>query len=349
LTRLGKRVDRAAGRSLALTVALTLTWGGLAGCGASGDGGSVVAEPIAPATATTETGVAASHAVEPVAGDDGTTAPSPTAAKTKVPARARAAPTSASAGHRILSPADRASFARLGTSLRGSQGLAVSAIGLDQRVENVGDLRTAVAWSTSKIPVAMAVIANGDARAQAANLTRAVIASDNAAAMRLWASLGGGQAAASAADEQLREGGDTHTSTEYRTLRSGGYTPFGQTDWALTDQVRFTAGLACSQPGGEVLSLMNQVVSSQRWGLGSAGVRSQFKGGWGPGSRPGAGGGYLDRQMGVLVIHGRPLAVAVATAPADGSHETGTRNLTAIARWLVAHADISKLPKRPSC
>ena len=52
---------------------------------------------------------------------------------------------------------------------------------------------------------------------------------------------------------------------------------------------------------------MNETVASQRWGLGAAGVDAQLKGGWGPGNQPGAGGGYLDRQMGVLNIHGKPL------------------------------------------
>jgi hypothetical protein len=50
--------------------------------------------------------------------------------------------------------------------------------------------------------------------------------------------------------------------------------------------------------------------------------------------------------MGVLTIHGRPLAVAIATEPADGSHETGLRALTAIARWIVTHADTRALPGR---
>ena len=72
----------------------------------------------------------------------------------------------------------------------------------------------------------------------------------------------------------------------------------------------------------------------------------QLKGGWGPGSQPGVSGGYLDRQMGVVTVGGRKLAVAIASAPSDGSHTTGTSNLTAIARWLVAHADAKGLPGR---
>jgi hypothetical protein len=297
--------------------------------------------------ATTPADVPASHAVEPEAGDDAVSRTDSSTAKPKSSGHSTAS--AAPAGGAILSAADRASFDRLAASLHGNHGVAVSALGLDQPVERLGSLRTGVAWSTSKVPLAMAIIAGGQADAQASNLTRALTASDNAAAMRLWASLGGGQAAASAADEQLRTAGDTHTAIEYRALRGTGYTPFGQTAWALTDQARFTAGLACSEQGTQVLGYMNQVVASQRWGLGSAGVPSQFKGGWGPGSRPGASGGFLDRQMGVLVIHGKPLAVAVATVPADSSHQTGIRNLTSIARWLAAHVDMHALPSKPRC
>jgi len=36
-----------------------------------------------------------------------------------------------------------------------------------------------------------------------------------------------------------------------------------------------------------------------------------------------------------MTIAGNPLAVTVANRPADGSHQTGTRNLSAIARWLA--------------
>jgi beta-lactamase class A len=248
----------------------------------------------------------------------------------------------------ILSRADRESFQRLATSLGGISGVAASGLGKGRKVESVGAFQRAIAWSTAKVPVAMAVIAAGNATAQRDNLRGAITASDNAAAMRLWSSLGGGQRAASAADEQLRHAGDAQTRIESRPLRGPAYTPFGQTSWALSDQTRFTAGMACTTAGEHVLGLMNQVVAGQRWGLGSAGVSAQLKGGWGPGSEPGSAGAYLDRQMGVLKIHGRPIAVAIATVPADGSHETGTHNLTQIARWLVSHASTDRLPRRPT-
>lgn len=253
------------------------------------------------------------------------------------------------AGERILSRRDLVSFGRVERSLGGQHGLAVSALGFNQPVEHVGAVMGGVAWSTSKVPIAMAVIAKGATRAQRADIVRSITVSDNAAAMRLWSSLGGGETAASAGDRQLRRGGDMRTNVEDRTLRGDGYTPFGQTNWMLDDQVRFTAGLVCSRAGAAVLGVMNDVIAGQRWGLGSASIPAQLKGGWGPGSLPGVEGMYFVRQLGVITIKGIPLAAAVATRPADGSPESGTRNLTAIARWLVSHANVRQLPRNAEC
>jgi hypothetical protein len=306
----------------------------LAGCGGQGEREPVVAEPVAPAPS--ETSVPAAEAVKREAAG---------ARHRTEAARPRASRTRAGT---ILSAGDLRSFNRLAASLGGEEGLAVSELGIGRPVERVGSLRSGVAWSTAKVPVAMAVVAAGGAEAQRAQLRQAITASDNAAALSLWASLGGAREAAAAADAQLREAGDERTRIEARPLRPG-YTPFGQTSWALTDQTRFTAGMACSPAGGQVLGLMSEVVAGQRWGLGAARVRAELKGGWGPGSQPGAGGGDLDRQMGVMRIRGKPLAVSLASRPADGAHGSGTANLTALARWLVGHADVSGLPSRPRC
>jgi hypothetical protein len=240
----------------------------------------------------------------------------------------------------------RASFDQLAGSLSGPVGVAVSGSGLGQPIEQLGDLQSAVAWSTSKVPVAMAAISAGVA--DDSDLSQAITASDNAAATRLWDALGGGAQAAAATDAQLRAAGDAATTTESRTLRSG-FTPFGQTNWSLGDQARFTAGMACTDAGSRVLGLMGETISAQRWGLGSTGNPAQLKGGWGPGSAPGAAGGYLDRQMGVVTIDGKPLAVAIAAQPGDGSHESGTAALTTLARWVADNADVSSLPSAPAC
>lgn len=258
------------------------------------------------------------------------------------------AATSAAAPAPLLSSADRASFRKLEARLGGAVGLAVAPAGRGGPVQHAGTLRTGVAWSTSKVPVAMAVIAAGGAAAHADDLRAAITASDNAAAERLWASLGPPGTAAAATDAQLRAAGDTRTRTESRRLRAG-YTAFGQTAWALSDQVRFTAGLGCVEAGRAVLDLMGKVIPSERWGLGAVGHDARFKGGWGPGSDPGLGGGYLDRQLGTLTLRGRTVAVAIASRPADGSHAGGSRALTALARWVTGHVDVRALPATPPC
>ena len=157
---------------------------------------------------------------------------------TRVPTR-KPAPTAGSP-RALLSPADRGSFARLARTLSGGSGVAVSPLGLRQDVQVLGGLRSTIAWSTSKVPVAMAVIAAGRGGAQASNLRQAVSASDNAAAERLWASLGGGQRAASAAERPLRAAGDDRTRIQSQRLR-GGFTRSGRR-WRLSDQARSPPG-----------------------------------------------------------------------------------------------------------
>jgi len=243
----------------------------------------------------------------------------------------------------VFSDRDRRSFAALATRLAGREGIAVSAVGLDQDVSALGELRSGVAWSTSKAPVAMAAIVSGAAKET--DLRQAVAASDNAAAERLWSALGAGRQAAAAATAQLRAAGDGETTVEPQRLRAG-YTAFGQTDWSLRSQVRFAAGMQCSDAGQRVLALMGDVVPAQRWGLGATDLPAQMKGGWGPGVSPGAADGWLDRQMGVVTIKDRPLAVALITDAPD--HGTGTANLSALARWTTAHIRATQIAE-PAC
>ena len=121
----------------------------------------------------------------------------------------------------ILSARDKASFDQLSASLGGASGVAVARLGLDRNVEQAGPLRTRVAWSTSKVPVARAVIAAGAGSAHARDLTQAITASDNAAAVRLWDALGGESSAAAATDAQLRQSGDQVTEIEVLARPSG--------------------------------------------------------------------------------------------------------------------------------
>jgi hypothetical protein len=325
-------------------VALVLVAVAVAGCGAqSAAQGTLPPAQRVPAASTPQPDATADTTTDTDASaGDNAAVPAEPASTTTAPAR------TSSSSRAVLSSADRISFARLQARLGGRSGLAVSGLGVGQRVQRLGTLNNAIAWSTSKVPIAMAVYDAGLAGAQQQNLRAAITASDNAAAEKLWNALGAGTTAAASADAQLRAAGDTHTHIQPNQLRAG-LSAFGQTTWPLTDQARFTAGMACLNAGAMVLGLMDQVVSGQRWGLGSAGVSAQLKGGWGPGVNPGAASGYLDRQMGVITIAGKPLAVTIANLPANGAHGAGISALTAIARWLVGHADVSRLPRTPRC
>lgn len=249
----------------------------------------------------------------------------------------------AASGRRLLSAADRRSFARLSSQLLGSEGIAVTTL-RGTPVQTLGSLTGGTAWSTAKVPVAMAAIDAGVG--SSGDLRQAITASDNAAAERLWSALGGGSRAARAATAQLRAAGDGRTTVQSQRLRPG-FTAFGQTAWRLSDQARFVAGMACSAQGAGVLGLMGSVIPAQRWGLGQAGSSQRLKGGWGPGLTPGAADGWMERQMGIVTVAGRPVVIAIASG-APG-HEAATISLTRLARWVVAHVDVRTAPRRAVC
>ena len=243
----------------------------------------------------------------------------------------------------LFTPADRGSFAGLERRLGGTSGVAVSGVGLARPVSELGTLREGVAWSTIKVPIAVAIEARfGGAPPPEtqALLTSALTASDNAAAEALWATLGPPGTAGATVQRVLASTGDTATRVETRVLRPG-FTSFGQTVWSLNSQQRFIAGLSCLAHAQPVLSLMQQVEPDQRWGLGTLGSGTRFKGGWGPDPA----GRYLVRQMGIIrLANGRLIAASVATIPPDGSFGTGTANLGAIAQWLATHVNAAAVP-----
>jgi hypothetical protein len=208
-----------------------------------------------------------------------------------------------------------------------------------------GSLQSGAAWSTSKVPIALRVLADaggpsGLSSVQAEEMRNALTLSDNEAAAALFGGLerthGGLGEASTAVEEILREGGDeaTRISTEGR----GEFSTYGQTEWSLVNQQRFMSSLARGCVVGQksadyVLDLMGEV-SSDTWGLGSAGLPARWKGGWGPGSD----GRYLVRQMGILYVGNKEAIVTLAARPANGQFATGESMATAVARWLARQA-----------
>ncbi len=241
-----------------------------------------------------------------------------------------------------------AAWARLRPTLAARQvGVAILPVGAVAGTEPVllGEWRTGAAWSTSKVALSVAALAAATPAQLAARRTlarSAITESNNAAALALWAQLGGGSSAAAQVDAVLAAHGDPLTRTQAQQVRPP-YTPFGQTTWSLAAQTRFAAGLVCdtgSPAVTETLALMGRISAGQRWGLGRL-TEPVFKGGWGPGPD----GGYLVRQFGVVTIAGHRYAVAVAALPRGGGFEQGIGVLDAVARWLPAQA----LTPGPGC
>ncbi len=227
-----------------------------------------------------------------------------------------------------------ASFAELAASRGGQLGIAWTDLGGRGTVHEAGTWSSGPAWSTMKVPVAIAVLRqNGSANDQ---MRAAITRSDNTAAMALWGQLGSPQQAGTKSQQVLARAGDGATTVQTTVTRAG-FTPFGQTNWALTSQARFMAGVTCQRDAAPVISLMGQIAPDQRWGLGRVPGVVAFKGGWGPGPD----GRYLVRQMGVIRTQdGRQVAIAIASVPGSGSFEGGISDLNAIADWIASRDDL---------
>lgn len=230
-----------------------------------------------------------------------------------------------------------ASFRKVASSTGLTVGIAVAPVGGDAvPALTLGDTTPRVAWSTIKVPLAVAAERqNGPIPAASA----AIINSDNGSAEALWSSLGGGQAAADAVTAVLRDGGDT-TTVVPATPRRPGYTIFGQTIWALPDAATFTAHLPCLGGARSVVTLMGEVAGNQQWGVEvmQAPRATAVKGGWGPGMSE----GYLVRQIGLFTYRdGQRTAVAMSAV--GGSMTAGIAALDAVAGWL--DANMTRLPR----
>ena len=223
---------------------------------------------------------------------------------------------------------DKASFESLAASIPATIGIAVAAPRL-AGVSSLGNWAGGVAWSTIKVPLALAAL-RGDQVGAADLAVKAITEADNPASERLWSLLGEPAEAARRVQAVIRESGDAVTVVESRRLRTG-FTAFGQTQWTLEGQARFAAQLPDIPGAAAVIDLMHQIASGQRWGLTAKGVAA--KGGWGPG----IAGDYLVRQFGIVPMESGHVGVALAAEVHDGAFETGVDVLNTMTDWLIGH------------
>lgn len=218
------------------------------------------------------------------------------------------------------------SFHELSESLPATIGIAVAAVGA--KPVSLGAWSSGVAWSTIKVPLAIAALRAGSDNTEL--VFKTITQSDNPAAEELWSQLGDPAEAAQRVQAVIREAGDPATVVESRRFRSE-YTPFGQTQWSLADQAQFAAGLPQIPDAAPIVDLMHDLSTDHRWGLAAKGFAA--KGGWGPGRA----GDYLVRQFAIVPTGSGTVGVALAADTYEGGYAAGVDVLNTLADWLVDH------------
>ncbi len=226
---------------------------------------------------------------------------------------------------RPLELALEASFEQLSAAASANVGVAIAR---PDRTYSLGNWWSGVAWSTIKVPLAIAAMRNDWLGARELAV-KAITESDNRASEQLWSQLGEPAEAARQVQVVVAEGGDPATVVESRRLRRG-FTAFGQTQWSLQRQARFAAELPSVPDAAEVIDLMQNLSTDHQWGLAAKGIAA--KGGWGPGVR----GEYLVRQFGIVPTPSGHWGVALAVDAHDGVFETGVDLVNALTDWLLS-------------
>ncbi|HEY4898007.1 MAG TPA: hypothetical protein VII01_18200 [Solirubrobacteraceae bacterium] len=296
----------------------------------------VVSANRPPASAPTST----SKSFTPAAGAESTEAVEKKLAREHRHSHSNSA-TAGAAGGQPLSADAESSFSQLQQQSGGHLELAAMQL-RGGRLQTLGGDEPAHAWSTSKVPVLVSLMLarGGHLTAQEHSLARSAITeSSNEAILALFSDLeglkGGLGGASAYMTEVLHNAGATETEVATSPPPPGAVTTFGQTEWKPSEAVKFFRGLASEKVLGReetqyVLGLMQEIVPSERWGLGSLGSVA-FKGGWGPES-----GGYLVRQSGII-NPGSPDAVVVAIVDSAPSFSAGTETLSTVSAWLGRH------------
>lgn len=196
----------------------------------------------------------------------------------------------------------------------------------------LGSAADETAWSTVKVPLAVAAAARTPTEQTWQWISAAITRSDNDAALALWTALGPAEEAARAVDTVLEAYGSPEARTEWADVRPP-FSSFGQTRWPTESQARFARGLACvpgASAAGRVRAEMGRVVADQRWGIGTL-EAAHLKGGWGPD----AGGAYVLRQLGDAEVAGQRYALALTARSGTGGHAQATEDATDLVRWFA--------------
>ena len=214
--------------------------------------------------------------------------------------------------------AELTDIARAASAEGGRVGIALAT---GDGVDHVGLSGESWAWSTIKVPVAIAA-ERADVAGQLIDDT--ITVSDNNTSYQLARNI----------DFDL---GDLPHVPELDPLP-------GETVWPLREQARFAADIPCLDTGGTTYEAMGEIVDWQSYGLAEI-DGAHFKGGWGV-DAPRL---YSMRQIATVPVDGGYLGIAVQTYPDDTSHDTGTAILDVIGQQLDELIDAHDLTPAAIC
>ena len=254
---------------------------------------------------------------------------SPTSLPTLSPSLIQPEPTPVTSAVSVDFAAMETSFATLQKSLHGPAGIAIAS---GDQVWATGSKQVDWAWSTSKVPVAIAALQENPSARNRSLAQSAITVSSNYAAHALWETMGEYKKSAQIVTRTLVAGGDSNTTVNYANNN------FGLTDWALKDSAVFADHLPCMPEAQTVYALMGKIQKSHSWGLGTI-SGTHFKGGWGPVRK-----GTIVRQIGVVPTSGSKFVGVAIMVESHRGQIRGQQDLTAIAKWLKGYLD--EVPSR---
>lgn len=187
-------------------------------------------------------------------------------------------------------------------------------------VVSAGEPGRSPAWSTIKVPVAIA--ADKQDLVVDGVIEQAISASDNDAAYQLRV----------LADEVHMPGVPELAD------------PMGRTEWSVAQQAEFATSLPCIDTSGTTYDAMADIVEWQDYGLGDL-PGARFKGGWGPDTDT----VYTLRQFGTVPTDDGLLGVALIVHPDDNTHDTAEAMVVDLVAALAERISAAVFPAPPAC
>ncbi len=204
------------------------------------------------------------------------------------------------------------SFHELSESLPATIGIAVAAVGA--KPVSLGAWSSGVAWSTIKVPLAIAALRAGSDNTEL--VFKTITQSDNPPPRSCgpnWVipprrrSVSKPSSARRATQPPWSNHGDSALNTRHSVKRNG--------PWPTKHSS--PPGYRSIPDASRVVDLMHDLSTDHRWGLAAKGFAA--KGGWGPGRA----GDYLVRQFAIVPTGSGTVGVALAADTYDGGYAAG--------------------------